>query len=91
MGPRARGRPWSAVPRPKPRTPQEEVAFEKGWIATDGFVRELAHRHELRIHAYRFMDNPLAFVKQLIETRNNTHTPVASHVGSIILNSLKSI
>ena len=76
---------------PKPRTPEEDDAFEKGWISVDGFVSKLAHRHKLKIPEYRFTDNPLAFVKQLIEIRNNTHTPVASHVGSIILNSLKSI
>jgi hypothetical protein len=76
---------------PKLRTAKEEEAFEKGWITVDGFVSSPEHRRYLRIHKARFNSNPLTFVKQLIENRNNSHAPITSHVGSIILNSLKLI
>ncbi|CAF4142234.1 unnamed protein product, partial [Rotaria sp. Silwood1] len=35
----------------------------------------------------RFTLNPLTFIKQLIENRNDFQAPISSHVGSIILNS----
>jgi hypothetical protein len=76
---------------PKPRTKTEEEAFEKDWIADDGFVRSLEHRRHLQIHRARFHSNPLTFVKQLIENRSNSHAPITSHVGSIILDSKKLI
>jgi hypothetical protein len=76
---------------PKPRTVKEEEAFEKGWIAVDGYVSSPEHRRHLQINQVRFNSNPLTFVKQLIENRNNVHASITSHIGSIILNSLKLI
>jgi hypothetical protein len=76
---------------PKPRTTEQEEAFEKGWIAIDGFVSKPEHRLHLQIHQARFNSNPLIFVKQLIECRNNSHASITSHVGSIIFNSQKLI
>ncbi len=79
---------------PKPRTKkeeEEEEAFEKGWIAADGFVSNLKHRHHLQMNQIRFNINPLTFIKQIIENRNNVHAHISSHVGSIILNSRKFI
>jgi hypothetical protein len=73
---------------PKPRTKIEEQAFEEGWIGVDGFVTG-EHRHHLQMNQVQFVTNPLSFVKQLIEIRNNSHAPITSHVGSIILNSLR--
>ncbi|UJR11109.1 hypothetical protein I4U23_015291 [Adineta vaga] len=72
---------------PKPRTANEEDAFENGWITTDGFVQELKHRSLLNIQNHaRFHINPLAFVKQLLKNRNNTYPTLTSHVGNIIFN-----
>ncbi|CAM4987434.1 unnamed protein product, partial [Rotaria socialis] len=76
---------------PKPRTKQEEEAFEKGWIAIDGFVSNAKHRRRLEINRVQFPLNLLRFVKQMIENRNNLHAPISSHIGSIIFNSLKLI
>jgi hypothetical protein len=76
---------------PKPRTMTEEKYFEKGWIAIDGFVSNPKHRSHLQIYHARFDSNPLTFVRQLIENRNNSHVSIKSHVGSIILNSFKLI
>ncbi|CAF3125081.1 unnamed protein product [Rotaria sp. Silwood2] len=76
---------------PKPRTKEEEEAFKNGWIAVDGFVSNSEHRYALMLHEVQFHNNLLAFVKQIIENRNNSHAPMTSHVGSIILNSLKLI
>ncbi|CAF1098314.1 unnamed protein product [Rotaria sordida] len=73
----------------QPRTPKEKEAFEKGWISVDGFVKSPEHRRQLQIHHARFDSNPLTFVKELIENRNNIHAPISSHVGSIIFNSIK--
>ncbi|CAF1422010.1 unnamed protein product [Rotaria sp. Silwood1] len=75
----------------KLRTVEEEEAFKNGWIAVDGFVSNIEHRHYLKMHKVRFHRNLLIFVKQKIENRNNLHAPITSHVGSIILNSLKLI
>jgi hypothetical protein len=74
---------------PGPRTMIEEKCFEKGWISVDGFVSNSIHRSHLQIYHAQFNSNPLTFVRQLIENRNNSHAPITSHVGSIILNSLK--
>jgi hypothetical protein len=75
---------------PKPRTKSEEAAFEKGWIAIDGFVEKSDHRNLLQLQQCRFRSNPLAFIRKLVENRNNTHAPLTSHVGSIIINAFKS-
>ncbi|CAF4726464.1 unnamed protein product, partial [Rotaria socialis] len=74
-----------------PRTKQEEEAFEKVWIAVDGFVNNPEHRRRLNINKFRFPLNLLPFVKQMIENRNNSHAPISSHTGSIIFNSRKLI
>ncbi|CAF1466508.1 unnamed protein product [Adineta ricciae] len=74
---------------PKPRTEIEETAFENGWIAFDGFVKQLEHRSLLRLHECHFCNNPLTFMRKLIEIRNNTHAPLTSHVGSILTNTVK--
>ncbi|UJR11152.1 hypothetical protein I4U23_015333 [Adineta vaga] len=74
---------------PRPRTVEEEEAFQQGWIAVDGFVKDPIHRRLLKLQDARFISNPLMFIKQLIENRNNSYIPVASHVGSIIFNSQK--
>ncbi|CAF4169552.1 unnamed protein product [Rotaria sp. Silwood2] len=76
---------------PKPRMKEEEEAFEKGWIAVDGFVSNAKHRHHLKMYKVRFLNNLLPCVKQIIENRSNLHAPILSHTGSIILNSLKRI
>lgn len=74
---------------PKPRTPAEEEAFEKSWIATDGYVHKLEHRSALQLDQCRFRSNPLAFIRKLVENRNYIHAPLVSHVGSIISNTRK--
>ncbi|CAF0948665.1 unnamed protein product, partial [Didymodactylos carnosus] len=61
---------------PKPRTSIEEDAFEKGWVAVDGFVTKPKHRCHLHIAQCRFTSSPLKFVKQLVENRNNSHAPL---------------
>ncbi|CAF3230373.1 unnamed protein product, partial [Rotaria socialis] len=76
---------------PKPRTKQEEEAFERGWIAVDSFVSNAEHRRQLKLVKVQFPRNLLPFVKQMIENRNNLHAPISSHIGSIIFNSLKLI
>ena len=76
---------------PKPRTKTEKKFFEEGWIAVDGFVKDPKHRVLLEIDQSQFESNPLTFVKQLIECRNNSPAPITSHVGSIIFNALKLI
>ncbi|CAM4959090.1 unnamed protein product [Rotaria socialis] len=76
---------------PQPRNLVEVAAFEKGWIAVDGFVSSSKHRLYLSIEHAQFTLNPLTFAKQVIENRHNFHVPVSSHVGSIILNSYKLI
>ncbi|CAF4005302.1 unnamed protein product, partial [Rotaria magnacalcarata] len=76
---------------PKLRTKVEEEAFQEGWIAVDGFVRCAEHHQFLNMNKVRFRCNLLKFVKQILENRNNSHAPVTSHVGSIILNSSKLI
>jgi hypothetical protein len=73
----------------KPRTEAEEEAFENGWIADDGYVENLEYRCNLKLDQCRFRSNPLAFVRKLVENRNHTHAPLASHVGSIILKAFK--
>ena len=74
---------------PKPRTPAEEEAFEKNWIAIDGYVHKLEHRSALQLDQCRFRSNPLAFIRKLVENRNHIHAPLISHVGSIISNARK--
>ncbi|CAF1027813.1 unnamed protein product [Adineta steineri] len=74
---------------PRPRTKTENKAFEKGWIAIDGFVSNQIHRIRLNLDDTQFTLNPLIFVKQLLENRNNSFIPITSHVGSIIFNSQK--
>ena len=74
---------------PKPRTLAEEEAFETAWITVDGFVADPKHRQQLQIRGARFNSNPLKFVKQLLEHRNNAYTPVASHVGSLVYDTRK--
>ncbi|CAF1228031.1 unnamed protein product [Adineta steineri] len=76
---------------PKPRTEKEEKAFEKRWIDSDGFISDPRYYHHLQIAQARFKSNPLAFIKQVIDNRNNSHVPLSSHVGSIIFKSLKLI
>ncbi|CAF1440182.1 unnamed protein product [Rotaria sordida] len=74
---------------PKPRTDIEEEAFEKGWITVDGFVKKSDHRDILQLQQCRFHANPLAFIRKLMENRNNTHVSLISHVGSILINGVK--
>ena len=74
---------------PKPRTEIEKDAFEKGWITIDGFVEKSDHRTLLQLQQCRFHSNPLAFIRKLVENRNNTHAPLISHVGSILINAVK--
>ena len=74
---------------PKPRTDTEEDAFEKGWIAMDGFVENLGYRCILQLRRCSFRSNPLLFIRKLIENRNNMHAPLRSHVGSIIMEATK--
>ncbi|CAF1403176.1 unnamed protein product [Adineta steineri] len=74
---------------PKPRTKIEEEAFEKDYIAIDGFVSNLDHRLHLQLNQCHFKVNPLVFIRKLIENRNHVHAPLKSHVGSIIFNALK--
>ena len=76
---------------PKPRTETEEVAFEKRWIALDGYVNDIAHCRLLNMDTTRFNSNPLLFIKRLLENRNHSLPPVTSHVGSIILHSFKRL
>jgi len=75
---------------PKPRTTVEEEAFENEWIAVDGFVSP-TYRNRLNMNQVRFHSNPMKFLKQIIENRNNVHASITSHVGSIILNCFKRI
>ena len=74
---------------PKPRTEFEKEAFEKSWINVDGFVEKSDHRNLLQLQQCRFHANPLAFIRKLVENRNNTHIPLISHVGSILINAMK--
>ena len=74
---------------PKPRTPAENDAFENCSIATDGFISRDEHRRYLQIHHAPFSFNPIMFVKQLLENRNNSQASITSHVGSIILDARK--
>ena len=75
---------------PKPRTPAEDQAFQKGLIAVDGFV-QCEHRSMLHIDKCRFNTSPVLLVKKIIENRNNSEAPLASHAGSIIYKQLKLI
>ena len=72
-----------------PTKSAEEEAFEKKWIAIDGYVHKLEHRSVLQLDQCRFRSNPLAFIRKLVENRNHTHAPLISHVGSIISNARK--
>ncbi|CAF3605825.1 unnamed protein product [Rotaria socialis] len=74
---------------PKPRTEEEEEAFEKDWIDMNGFVSNPKHRRQLQMNQGQFNANPIRFVKQLIKNRNKSHASILSYVGSIILNSRK--
>ena len=73
---------------PKIRNEIEEKAFQSHKIDTDGFV-PCEHRDELQIIHTRFEKNPIDFVKQILEIRNNIYPTAISHVGSIILNAFK--
>ncbi|CAF1284760.1 unnamed protein product [Didymodactylos carnosus] len=74
---------------PKPRTTIEKDAFEKDYIAIDGFVKNLEYRGQLQLDRCRFNSNPLTFIRKLVENRNHVQAPLKSHVGSIILNACK--
>ena len=63
---------------PKQRTKLEDDAFDKGWIALDGYVGRVEHRRHLQLHRCCFSSNPLKFVKKLLETRNNSQAPMTS-------------
>ena len=76
---------------PKPRTNEEDVAFEKNWIDMDGFVSDAEHRRHLQMNQGQFNSNPIIFIKQLIENRNKSYPSISSHIGSIILNSANLI
>ena len=58
---------------PRPRTVNEETAFEDGWINIDGFVQQIEDRCQLNMDRSRFIVNPLPFVKQLVKIRNNNN------------------
>ena len=73
---------------PKIRSEIEDQAFQSHQIDTDGFVHS-EHRDELQIAHACFEKNPINFVKQILEIRNNVHPTTRSHVGSIILNAFK--
>ncbi len=75
----------------KPRTPIEENAFENGWITVDGFVQESEHRSQLQISRARSTSNPMTFIKQLIQNRNDAYASLRTHIGSIIFNSFKPL
>ena len=74
---------------PKERTKLEDDAFDMGWIGLDGYVERVEHRRQLQLHHCCFSSNPLKLVKKLLETRNNSHAPMTSHIGSIIYNAVK--
>jgi hypothetical protein len=76
---------------PKPRTPAEEQAFQKGLIAVDGFVCQPKYRSILHVNECLFNTSPLLLIQKIIENRNNSYALRASHVGSIIYNQLKLI
>ncbi|CAF2934843.1 unnamed protein product [Rotaria sp. Silwood2] len=65
---------------PRPYTDRENTAFKRSWIAEDGFVSQLEHRHWLNIIGARF---------QLIENRNKSYASFTTHVESIIFNAQK--
>ncbi|CAF0959459.1 unnamed protein product [Adineta steineri] len=73
---------------PKIRNEIEENAFQSHKIDIDGFVHS-EHRDELQITHARLKENPIDFVKQILEIRNNIFPTTTSHVGSIILNAFK--
>lgn len=73
---------------PKIRNEIEEKAFQSHQIDIDGFI-PFEHRDKLQIVHARFRDNPIGFVKQILEIRNNIHLTATSHVGSIVLNAFK--
>ncbi|CAF2589620.1 unnamed protein product [Rotaria sp. Silwood2] len=76
---------------PKLQTMEEEEAFKKDWIAVDGFASNTERRHHIKMHNVRVHCNLLALAKQIIDNRNNSHASMSSHVGNIILKSLKLI
>jgi hypothetical protein len=73
---------------PKIRNEIEEKAFQSHQIDIDGFVH-FEHCDKLQIAHARFRDNPIGFVKQILEIRNHVHPTTTSHVASIILNAFK--
>ncbi|CAF2919799.1 unnamed protein product [Rotaria sp. Silwood2] len=74
---------------PKPRTKDEQEAFEKGWIDNDGFIGKSEHRCLLQMDQCGFNSNPLTLVRKILESRYRSHIPSRSHVGAIILDATK--
>jgi hypothetical protein len=74
---------------PKPRTKDEQEAFDKGWINNDGFIGKSNNRRSLQMDQCGFNSNPLALVRKILESRHRSYVPARSHVGAIILNATK--
>ena len=61
---------------PKPRTMDEQEAFEKGWIDNDEFIRKPEHRHFLQMDQCDFTSNLLALVRKILENRLKSTLPL---------------
>ncbi|CAF4594702.1 unnamed protein product [Rotaria socialis] len=75
---------------PKPWTEEgKKTVADHSIISDGGFIEQMEHRKLLGICRPQFISDPLKFVKQLIQSRNNAYAPITSHVGSIIYDSVK--
>lgn len=76
---------------PRPRTSQQNDAFEKGLIKPNGFVPP-EHRHELAefVGKCTFEENPIIIARRLIEAHHG-YLRKGSNVASILERGIKQV
>jgi hypothetical protein len=78
------------IPR-QGRSSQQEIAFDEGNIAKNGFVLPM-HRSELMGMPATsvFQTNPETLVKEILRTRNQGNIPEGSHVHKLAVDGMCS-
>ena len=78
--------------RPSPRTPEEDVFFQRGEINKNGYVPThfRVNFHELS-QLCKFKDDPNELIKRIIEIRNYAVVPNSAHHYKIFLSGKKPL
>jgi len=75
---------------PRPRSKEQNEAFDRGWILRNGFVKP-KFRRELSLDVYMtcmFVKHPVDLVKTIAEMRND-YFPLTSHLATVLIDCRK--